>query len=407
MMKQGGIAVIGAGVVGVATAYALASSGWQVKLIDARAVPGSGASFGNAAQLSWAYGDAMASPALLRHLPAIALGRDPSFRVAWRLDPGFLLWGLRFLLNTPQARWWRNTAEILALAEISRHEMERLRGELDLSFSFRQAGKMHLYPDAATFEAARATVARKRELGLVQHMIGRDEATAIEPALAAHAGEIAGVIYTPGDAVGDAGAFCRTMTEHLARTLGVETIFGHQVTGFGHRAGRLNAIRFADREDLEVARAVAAIGPAAPFLRRDMPEARSIQPVRGYSLTMPKPAGAPSVSLTDVKRKLAFATIGDRFRVAGLADIAPTGRGYDSARFETMRAAAAAAFPDLYPEGIFGERWSGERPTTPSSCPIIAPSRRIEGLYLAIGHGMLGWTLALGSARKVAEMVAR
>ena len=122
---RGRVAVIGAGV--VATAYALASEGREVTLIDGHAAPGSGASRGNAAQLSWAYGDAMASPALLRHLPAIALGRDPAFRVAWRLDPGFLLWGLRFLLNGSQARWWRNTAEILALAEASRREMAGAR----------------------------------------------------------------------------------------------------------------------------------------------------------------------------------------------------------------------------------------------------------------------------------------
>lgn len=404
---RGRIAVIGAGVVGVATAYALASEGREVTLIDGHAAPGHGASRGNAAQLSWAYGDAMASPALLRHLPAIALGRDPAFRVAWRLDPDFLLWGLRFLLNGSQARWWRNTAEILALAEASRREMARLTSRLDLSFGFREAGKMHLYPDAESFQAARATVERKAALGLVQHRIGRDEATAIEPALTAYRGEIAGVVHTPRDAVGDASRFCRVLTEHLEREYGVGTILGHRVTGFRTHAGRLAAIRFADCPELEVAQAVAATGPDSHLLRAALPEARAILPVRGYSLTMPRPAGAPAVSLTDVKRKLAFASLGDRFRVAGLADMARPGSGYDSRRFEALREAASGVFPDLYPAGLAGERWSGERPMTPSSRPIIAPSRRIPGLYLNLGHGMLGWTLALGSARRLAGLVAR
>ena len=156
------IAVVGAGVVGVATAYILARSGHRVTLIDARPGPGEGASMGNAAQLSWAYGDAMASPSFIRHLPGIALGRDPSFRIEWQLDPGFFLWGLRFVLNGLESRWWANTAAILALAEQSRQELASLLAETDLPFSYRVAGKLHLYPDRASFDAARSTVAKNR-----------------------------------------------------------------------------------------------------------------------------------------------------------------------------------------------------------------------------------------------------
>ena len=117
------IAVIGAGVVGVSTAYMLARRGYRVTLIDAADAPGTVASAGNAAQLSWAYGDAMASPALMRHLPTIALGRDPAFRIRWQADPDFLLWGLRFLANATPGRWWANTSAILDLAAVSRQEL--------------------------------------------------------------------------------------------------------------------------------------------------------------------------------------------------------------------------------------------------------------------------------------------
>ncbi|MGO7162824.1 FAD-dependent oxidoreductase, partial [Rhizobium johnstonii] len=117
------VAVIGAGVIGVSSAYLLARAGHDVTLIDAASEPGMGASAGNAAQLSWAYGDAMASPALLKHLPAIAMGRDPAFRIRWQLDRDFLCWGLKFLANTPFSSWWNNTQEILRLAEQSRHEL--------------------------------------------------------------------------------------------------------------------------------------------------------------------------------------------------------------------------------------------------------------------------------------------
>lgn len=398
------VVIVGAGVIGVSTAYVLARLGHHVTLVDAQAEPGAGASAGNAAQLSWAFGDAMASPAFLRQLPTIARGRDPAFRVEWRLDPAFLIWGLKFLLNTPRGRWWRNTAKILELAELSRLEMNELLAEIDLSFAYRVAGKLHLYADRSGLDAMRATVDKKRKMGLVQHVIDRAEATRIEPAIDHYQGQIAGAIYTPGDAVGDAAAFCRALTDHVRQCYDVKVVYSHTVSGFRARQGSLCAARFEDREEIETNCAVVAAGPRSIALVGDVPEARSITPVRGYSLTVPLPPGAPSVSLTDVKRKLAFATIRDRFRVAGLADITAPGSGFDGARLEALRSIAGSVFPDFFDAGD-GISWSGERPMTPTSTPIIGQSQRIKGLYLNIGHGMLGWTLALGSARRLAGLL--
>jgi D-amino-acid dehydrogenase len=400
------VAVVGAGVVGVSTAYMLARAGHRVTLIDAAGEPGTCASAGNAAQLSWAYGDAMASPALIRHLPAIALSRDPAFRIKWQADPDFLMWGLRFLANAPAARWWTNTRAILDLAAVSRQELAALLLETEISFDYRPAGKLHLYGDATSFRAARATVNKKNALGLDQRMLSRQTAEEIEPALRRFQSEITGAVYTPGDAIGDAAAYCRALMAYLVREHGVKTLMGHRVSGFRTANDRLRAIRFLDREDIAVDCAVLAAGPGAPLLSRDVPEARAIRPVRGYSLTIPLTSGAPRVSLTDVKRKLAFAAIGDRFRVAGLADIVPAGAGFDAGRFSTLRTAASSVLQEFQVAGPHDISWSGERPTTPSSQPIICPSRRIRGLYLNIGHGMLGWTLALGSARRVADLIA-
>lgn len=196
------IAVIGAGVVGVSSAYLLAQAGHQVTLIDAEPEPGRGASAGNAAQLSWAYGDAMASPTLLRQLPRILAGRDPAFRVRLRLDPDFLIWGLRFLSHATARHWWCNTREILALAEESRLEMTDLLTRTQIAFDYRVAGKLHLYPDETGFAAARPTVERKRALGFEQHLLSRHEAETVEPALKAYQSEIGGAIHTPEDALG-------------------------------------------------------------------------------------------------------------------------------------------------------------------------------------------------------------
>lgn len=404
-MQPKNIVVIGAGVIGVATAYMLAKDGHRVVLIDARSGPGEGTSLGNAAQLSWAYGDAMASPAMRHYLPGIALGRDPAFRVQWQADPSFWLWGLRFLLNTSASRYWANTSAALTLARESMRELETLQAEAELEFHYRAAGKLHLYPDAKGVEAARAAVEKKRKLGFVQELVDRDAATRIEPALDHYAGEIAGAIYTPGDAVGDANAFCRVLTDHIVRQYGVVTRFGRAVSGLSVSKGRVTAVQFFDQPSLPVDSVVAATGAASGRLGQLLPEARSVRPVRGYSLTIARPAAAPLVSLTDVRRKLAFAAIGDRFRVAGLADIVKIGRGYDDARLSALQEAADAVFPGMFSASPEVLRWSGERPMTPHSMPIIAPSRRLEGLYLNLGHGGLGWTLALGSARRVANLL--
>ena len=399
------VAVIGSGVVGVSSAYLLAKAGHDVILVDAASEPGRGASAGNAAQLSWAYGDAMASPALLRQLPAIVTGRDPAFRIRWQFDPDFFLWGLKFIANTPSRRWWSNTRDILDLADQSRRELALLLAETDINFDYRVAGKLHLYPDARSFAAARPTVGRKIELGLEQRLLTRREAEEIEPALAAYQGEIAGAVFTPGDALGDAAGFCRQLTAHMVRCHGVSAMFGRRVTGFAQKGGAVTAVRFDDRDDICVDAAVVAAGPLVHAFASDLPEVRAIRPVRGYSLTVSRTPAAPHVSLTDVKRKLAFASIGDRFRVAGLADIDRPGAGFDAGRFDALKSAASAVFPGIFalPDDVM--RWSGERPMTPSSRPVIAPSRLIQGLYINAGHGMLGWTLALGSARRVVEMI--
>ena len=181
----------------------------------------------------------------------------------------------------------------------------------------------------------------------------------------------------------------------------VSALFGRRVSSFVQTGGVLTGLRFEDRDELRVDAAIVAAGPQIGSLISDLPEARDIRPVRGYSLTIPRTGLAPSISLTDVQRKLAFAAIGDRFRVAGLADIERPGAGFDARRFDTLKLAASAVLPDLFERSDELMRWSGERPMTPTSKPIIAASRRIKGLYINAGHGMVtaGGIVLISSCR--------
>jgi D-amino-acid dehydrogenase len=195
------VIVLGAGVVGVTTAYALARRGLKVAIVDRAEGPGRGTSFANGAQLSYAYTDALGSPAMLKKLPMLALGRDPSFRVLATVDPAFLEWGLRFLRNCTNARFSRNTKAGLALALESRLAMHALTERHKFDFGHEVAGKMHLFYDRSAFAAAREVMALKRRHGAVQNALSPQEALAIEPALAGAVG-LEGVIHSPEDEVG-------------------------------------------------------------------------------------------------------------------------------------------------------------------------------------------------------------
>lgn len=401
------VAVIGSGVVGVSTAYALARLGYRITLIDAHAEPGLGASAGNAAQLSYAFGDAMASPALLRNLPAIVAGRQSAIRVKIEMDPDFLKWGLAFMRNMSSRRWSRNTGRVLAIALRSRELMQALVRDVAMDFSYRVAGKLHIYENGSDFHTGKRGITLKQRSGFAQQALTAEEAFELEPALRAFSSPVAGAIFTPLDAVGDAAAFCCELTRHLRDAHSVTCIFGAQVRDLAINRGRVAGVVLRDRRPIECDAAVLATGAESSAFANVDSQTRRVWPIRGYSYTIPAPVGAPMVSLSDTARKIVFARIGDRMRVAGLADIGARGRGFDCLRFAELVKLAHQAAPTLAPAEVMPDAaWSGERPATPDSVPIIEKSRSVSGLYLNIGHGMLGWTLALGSAAQVASLVA-
>lgn len=400
------IIVVGAGVVGVASAYMLCKAGHQVTLVDRNAGPCAGASVRNGAQLSYAYGDALASPSLLSHMPSILLGRDPAYRVRMHADPEFLIWGLRFVANARASRFSANTAHLLEMAKATRRLLADVLTEFDLAFDYAVAGKMILYPTAKAFAGAKAGYKLKTAMGLRQELLTREEATRIKPALAHYRDEIAGVVYSPDDAVGRPSQFCEHLIAALKDRYGLQSRYLCEAERVLVRKGRASGVVFRNYETQESDAVVVATGYGTKLSGPFSPGFSSVWPVQGYSLTLPALAGTMRVSITDVKRKLVFARLGDQVRIAGIADIGRKLFAFEQDRFEVLKQSASEAFaagfrfdPDTSPVG-----WSDARPCTPSSRPIVRQGK-VRGVFLNYGHGTLGWTLCLGSAERLMAVI--
>ena len=394
--------VIGAGVIGVTTAYALARRGMAVTLIDKAEGPGQGSSFANGAQLSYVYTEALASPALLRHMPALALGQDPAFRLKPALDLDYLNWLLAFLRNSTKARFRANTLAGLRLGLESRSAMAALLERHPLDFGHDVAGKLVVHEDPDAFAAASQMVDLKRENGAVQEVLSKSEAIKIEPALAARLDDFVGAIYTPQEELGDPHLFCNAMVSRLAQEHGVTLRFGACVSRFFHDS-QSAGVELTTGERIEADQLVLCAGFGSRNFLRNFGLRGSLMPMKGYSFTAPFGDAAPKTSITDVKRKIVFCPLNGKLRVAGLAELGARDVQVDSKRLADLKRGAQESLPQAADFAAMNAGWAGIRPMTANSLPII--KRVSPCLAVNIGHGMLGWTYAMGSAERVSRLV--
>jgi D-amino-acid dehydrogenase len=393
------VIVLGAGVVGVATAEALVRRGVSVTIVDRAQGAGRGASFANGGQLSYSYTDALASPSLLKRLPGILAAIDPAFRIAVRFDPDYLRWCMAFFANGSAGRFSANSLAGLRIALRSRALMEELLARHPIDFAHTVPGKLLLHEEADGFRAAATHAEAKSRAGIDVRALGPQQAVAVEPALAGISSRLEGAIFAPDDAVGDPHLFCAALVERLRRA-GVQTRFGAEVATIEN--GKEPALRLASGERMAAPHLVIAAGADAARLLRRVGWKAKIVPVRGHSLTLPPGREMPSVSITDVARKLVFCRLGERMRIAGLADVGFTSTAVEPHRLRAMTVAAKVSLPQAAdyasPEGA----WAGLRPVTPNSLPII---ERRGAITVNIGHGGLGWTYALATAERAAALV--
>lgn len=401
MSRREEVIVLGAGVVGMATALTLADRGHRVTVVDSARGPGLGTSFANGAQLSFAYTDALASPGVLAQIPRILLGLDPALRFRLHLDPDFLRWSLAFLRNCTAGAFRRNTLAGLTLAAESRHALQALTERHALDYGHSVPGKIHIYRTAASFAAAEAMVALKREAGVTQTLLDPDAAVTLEPMLAPVRGEIAGALHTADEAVGDPHRFCTSAHEALLHA-GGSSMFDLPIARI-EANGRQPAIVTRCGSRVPADRIILAAGPGAAQIARTIGVRLPVQPMKGYSITAPAGAAAPAASITDVANRVVFARLGNRMRIAGLAELGKRDTRVEPKRLRALIDSARAALPQAADYDNIESSWAGLRPMTPDSLPItrtIAP-----GVIANTGHGGLGWTWAAGSAERVAQII--
>lgn len=397
--------IIGAGIVGCATAMALSRDGWRVTLVDAKPAPGQGESLANGAQLSYSYVEPLATPAALRALPGWLLSPDSPLRWRPRTDWSHWRWLASFVAACRWPEVQRTTQALLALSSLSRdtlHSWLREMPELASESLHARPGKLVLYRDAAARAGVERQLGWQREMGCVQRIVEAEECRALEPALAATGGgEIAFGVWTESEEVIDASL----LAKGLALASGAELRFGEIAERFDQQRGRIVALQLGQRR-IEADAFVLAAGPAVRMLLQPLGWAPPIEPIKGYSITLPvmNAVAAPRASITDQGRKLVYARLGEQLRVAGFAELCGTDRSLDPRRIEALCKAVRETFPDAC--GFDDPKpWVGLRPATPGGRPVLGATRW-PGLWLNAGHGALGLTLACGSASLITDMMS-
>ena len=399
------VLVLGAGVIGVSTAWYLAEAGHEVTVVDRQDAAGMETSFANGGQISPCHAEPWANPSTpLRALRWMG-HEDAPLLFRWnRFDPDLWAWGARFLLNCTARRAGINTDRTLRVASYSRACLQRLRRDTGIEYDQKMLGILHVYRDAQEFAAAQKASDLMNRLGLERITKTPTQAVDIEPALEKVRRDLAGAIFTPGDESGDAHKFTHELAT-LCAARGVTFLYGTRVEALELSGSKMASVS-TNKGRLHADAFVLAAASWSPILARQLGLRLPIYPAKGYSATLPvtDPASAPMVSITDDEHKMVYSRLGDRLRCAGTAELAGWNTDLNHRRAKLVANLAEGLFPGA---GDFdqAELWCGLRPVTPDSVPILGATK-VPGLYLNTGHGTLGWTMACGSAKLLADIVS-
>ena len=398
------VLILGSGVIGTSIAYYLAKSGHEVTVLDRQPGAALETSFGNAGEISPGYSSPWAGPGVPLKAVKWMLMQHSPLVIKPMLDPAMWRWGLSMLRNCTQARYEVNKGRMVRLAEYSRDCMKQLRADTGIAYDERMQGTLQLFRTQAQLDGAHKDIEILEASGVPYQLLDREGCVQYEPALASVKDKFVGGLRLPGDETGDCFKFTNALAK-LAEAAGVVFRFGvtiealerdarNDITGVRTSAGTLSADRY-----------VVALGSYSPALVKPLGIDLPVYPVKGFSITVPitDASGAPESTVMDETFKVAVTRLGERIRVGGTAQLS----GFDLALNQGRRDTLEHVVTDLFPRGGSvkdASFWTGLRPMTPDGTPVIGATH-ISNLMLATGHGTLGWTMAAGTGRVLADLI--
>jgi D-amino-acid dehydrogenase len=399
------ICVLGAGVLGVTSAYELARRGHTVTVIDRQPEPGRECSFANGGQLSYAHAEPWANPNVFPKLFKWMWQEDAPLVLRPSLDPHMMRWMLLFLMNCLPSRARRNSEVMLRLGLYSKQKMAELMADTQVDFHQLAKGILHVYSDQKAFDSARKQAEFQHTLGCEEIVLTPEQTFALEPTLAHTTQKLLGGIHAPIDESGDIHVFTKALADHIAKKYNVQFQFNTPIRRI-HKSG--DTISHVEMQGDHASYLsgfdayVMAMGAPSAIYLRQLGLYVPIYPMKGYSISFDSSEFCPTVSITDDAAKQVYTRLGGRMRVAGTAEFAGYNDIVRKARIDPLVRGMNSLFPQA-PLNAFTE-WACLRPSTPDGPPIVGKTP-ITNLFINSGHGTLGWTQAAGSARLLADVV--
>jgi D-amino-acid dehydrogenase len=408
------VIVLGAGIIGVSTAWYLTEEGHEVTVVDRQPDAALETTYANGAQISVCFCEPWANASAPFKVAKWLLRDDAPLLFRPHLDPYQWRWGMKFLTQCTNAAFARNVQQLVSLGTYSHEALKNILSKTDIEYNRLQKGILHFFSTPADFESGAEAAELMRQYGVDRRILSREEVLKIEPSLASFGPNIHGGTYTPSDESGDAKVFTQQLARRCAER-GVKFLWEHDILGFEQVNGQVTGVRVGEqrsgvRTTLKADQYVAAAGSYTAPLLRPLGIDLDIYPAKGYSATMrlKKPEAASMVSLLDDHAKVAISRLGDTIRIAGTAEMAGLDTNLDSSTAKKRCAALVRRYEQLFP-GVADTSepnfWTGLRPSTPNNIPYIGRSK-INNLWLNAGHGTLGWTHGAGSGRALAELMS-
>ncbi|MFJ6321830.1 MULTISPECIES: D-amino acid dehydrogenase [unclassified Rhizobium] len=397
------VVVLGAGIVGVTSAYQLAKAGHEVTVIDRQQGPALETSFANAGEVSFGYCSPWAAPGIpMKAVKWLFMHHAPLI-LRPKVDGAMLSWLVKMLSNCTSERYAINKSRMLRLADYSRTSLAQVREETGIAYDERMQGTLQLFRTQQQLDASAKDVKALAADGIPYEVLDPEGCIRVEPALRHVREKIVGGLLTPKDETGDCFKFTNALAAKAVE-LGVRFQYGTTIKGLDVQGGQVRGV-VTDRGRVDGDAVVVALGSYSPIMLRPLGIKLSVYPVKGYSLTIPitDPSRSPESTVMDETYKIAITRLGDRIRVGGMAEISGYTNDLGLARRQTLEHSVT----DLFPGGDVAKAsfWSGLRPMTPDGTPVIGPTK-IKGLFLNTGHGTLGWTMSSGSARVISDLVS-